>query len=237
MKVLFIIIFLFYGSYFSLANNKILKKIDSYRKFTKSFQINIKIIDFKNNELVDSSLFVGFFKGNKKSLLYCYKGKNKGMKILMKDNNLWINLPGSKRALRITPIQRLLGQASNGDIAKISYDEDYTIDSMVSKDSMNILYLKAKRSSATYNKIELFVKKDNFSPLKANYYLISGKHFKTAYFFYSTLHNKRKFINKVKIVNKFKDNFFTVIENFNIKKINIPTKYFNKSYLYDFNPF
>jgi hypothetical protein len=55
----------------------------------------------------------------------------------------------SSRAVRITPIQRLLGQASYGDLAGLKFSKNYTPSIIEEKDDVTVLELIAKKSSAT----------------------------------------------------------------------------------------
>jgi hypothetical protein len=48
-----------------------------------------------------------------------------GQKVLMLGDDFWLLMPGSQRPLRITPSQKLLGDASTGDIATLSWADDY----------------------------------------------------------------------------------------------------------------
>ena len=40
-------------------------------------------------------------------------------------DDFWLLMPGTQRPMRITPSQKLLGDASTGDIATLSWSEDY----------------------------------------------------------------------------------------------------------------
>ena len=42
----------------------------------------------------------------------------KGQKVLMLGDDFWLLMPDSQRPLRITPMQKLLGDASTGDIVR-----------------------------------------------------------------------------------------------------------------------
>ena len=53
--------------------------------------------------------------------------KVKGRKLLMRDRNMWFVKPGLSKPVPISPRQKLLGGASNGDIASTNYAGDYTI--------------------------------------------------------------------------------------------------------------
>ena len=44
-------------------------------------------------------------------------GRNKGETMLFNDKNLWFFKPGIKKPVAISPRQKLMGQAANGDIA------------------------------------------------------------------------------------------------------------------------
>jgi len=43
-----------------------------------------------------------------------------GQKMLMLQDNYWLQMPKSRRPIRITPMQKLLGEASVGDISTLS---------------------------------------------------------------------------------------------------------------------
>ncbi len=51
----------------------------------------------------------------------------KGQKLLMIDRNMWFIKPGLSKAVPISPRQKLIGGAANGDIASTNYAGDYKI--------------------------------------------------------------------------------------------------------------
>ena len=51
--------------------------------------------------------------------------RNKGETMLFNDRNIWFFKPGLKKPVAISPRQKLMGQASNGDIASTNYARDY----------------------------------------------------------------------------------------------------------------
>lgn len=213
--------------------DQILQKVDSYRKYTSSFTLNVKISDYKNNKLKDEAEFKGYFVGNEKSLLICTKGKNIGMKVLMKGDNMWVNLMSSKRALRITPMQRLMGQASNGDVAKVSFSQDYSGEILNKQDNLIKLLLKAKRKGATYQRVVLYINRKNYTPVKADFFLLSEKQLKTAYYEKFKIIEGKRVITKIKIQDKIKKDSYTYMEYSNYKKKKTPSKYFNAMYLHN----
>ncbi|MGH9961924.1 MAG: outer membrane lipoprotein-sorting protein, partial [Pyrinomonadaceae bacterium] len=111
-----------------------------------------------------------------------------GIKFLMQGRNMWLMSRETKKPVPISPRQRLVGDASNGDVATTNYVRDYD-GKTLGEDQVNgepcyKLELTAKQSNVTYDKIVYYISKKNHLGLKAEYYTVSGRHFKTAYFQY-----------------------------------------------------
>jgi outer membrane lipoprotein-sorting protein len=132
----------------------------------------------------------------------------KGQKLLMLDRNMWFAKPGLSKAVPISPRQKLLGGAANGDIASTNYVGDYkitaTAEGEVNGEACLLMDLQAVDSRATYDRIKYWVSKERLLGLKAEFYTVSGKMFKTATFEYknSTIINQgkqREFISKMVI--------------------------------------
>jgi hypothetical protein len=112
----------------------------------------------------------------------------KGQKVLMLGDDFWLLLPGSQRPLRITPMQKLIGDASTGDIASMSWADDYT-GAVVGEEPCGEpaqaclhLSLQASRKGVTYQRIELWLGKAKREPVKADLYVQSDKLAKRARF-------------------------------------------------------
>ena len=108
----------------------------------------------------------------------------KGQKLLMQDRNMWFAKPGLSKAVPISPRQKLMGNAANGDIASTNYAGDYKI-THTSEDEVNgepclLLDLQAVDNRATYDRIKYWVSKERVVGLKAEFYTVSGKMFKTS---------------------------------------------------------
>ncbi len=114
--------------------------------------------------------------------------KVKGQKLLMIDRNMWFIKPGLRKPVPISPRQKLMGGASNGDIASTNYAGDYEPTS-VSDDTVNgepcfLLDLKAVNKKATYDRIRYWISKERLVGLKSEFFTVSGKKFKWAAFEY-----------------------------------------------------
>ncbi len=162
--------------------------------------------------------------------------KVKGRKLLMRDRNMWFVKPGLSKPVPISPRQKLLGGASNGDIASTNYAGDYNITNFSEDGNFNnqpcfIFDLKANNKKITYDKIRYWISKDKLIGVKAEFFTISGKLFKTATFEYNNkikLNNEsRLFVSKMIITNAVFKNDITTMHYSKIKIKKIPNSTFN----------
>ena len=112
----------------------------------------------------------------------------RGTKLLQVGRNMWLTKPGLSKPIPISPRQRMMGEAANGDIAATNYAADYTA-TLVSEESIAqepcfVLDLKANNNRATYDRVRYWVTKTNEVALRAEFYSLSGKLLKTAQFAY-----------------------------------------------------
>jgi hypothetical protein len=110
--------------------------------------------------------------------------KVKGQKLLTVGRNMWFLQPGLQKPVPISPRQRLMGEAANGDIAATDYAGDYTPaltgEEAVENEDCYVLDLHANNKAATYDRIVYWVSKKRLVGVKAEFYTVSGKKLKTA---------------------------------------------------------
>ena len=131
----------------------------------------------------------------------------KGQKVLMLDRNMWFVKPGVSKAVPISPRQKLIGLAANGDIASTNYAGDYKVahaaEDVFNGEACYLFDLDAVDKKATYDRIRYWISKGRLAGVKAEFYTVSGKMFKTAAFEYehrvSIDHSPRPFISKMVI--------------------------------------
>ena len=96
-------------------------------------------------------------KGTEKTYVEFMSPREKGEHLLMLGDDMWVYLPDTSRPVRITPLERLSGDASNGDVARTNYAVDYTPvylrTEKVGAEECYVLELTAKRKGATYQRI------------------------------------------------------------------------------------
>ena len=103
----------------------------------------------------------------------------KGRAVLMKGEGMWLLTPGSKRAIPVTPQQRLIGSAAGGDLARLRLASDFQ-PTGVKEDTRDgaacwRVELVAKRPSVPYKRAELWVLKAGEVPRAVDFYFASGK--------------------------------------------------------------
>lgn len=156
--------------------------------------------------------------------------KVKGQKLLMVDHNMWFMKPGVKKPVPISSRQKLVGGAAYGDIAATNYADDYEAEVLpedtIDGEDCHVFRLKAITKKATYDEIQYWISKKRMVGIKAEYYTVSGKLFKTATFEYNhqiAKDNPAPFISKMIIIDAiapdnitylhYKDNELTKISD------------------------
>jgi outer membrane lipoprotein-sorting protein len=163
----------------------ILRRSDRFRPSFDSFVVRVKLTNSDAGETVDEADFEVSIKGDN-SLVKFLSTRSKGQSLLMRGDDMWMFLPSVARPVRITPIQRLMGNVSNGDLARLRYADDYTAtlegQVQVEGQTCDVLDLRARRKSATYQRVRYIVRRSDARPLNAEYSLTSGKVMKRATF-------------------------------------------------------
>jgi hypothetical protein len=165
----------------------LVKAADRYRMSATNMQVETQINTFNADGSADKERrYTVFVQANHQSLVLMQSPAEKGQKVLMLGDEFWLLMPSSQRPLRITPMQKLLGDASTGDIATMSWAEDYTVELVgeESCDASACLHLKlaATRKGVSYQRIELWIGKQRHEPLRADLYVQSDKLAKQARF-------------------------------------------------------
>lgn len=110
--------------------------------------------------------------------------KYRGNKILMLNTNMWFYKPGLSKPVPISLRQKLMGDAAYGDIASTNYAEHYNAirlsDDVVNGKECYVFDLRAKAEKVTYDRIIYWVEKQRQLGVKAEYFTVSGKKFKSA---------------------------------------------------------
>lgn len=165
--------------------------------------------------------------------------KDKGNKVLMVNGNMWFYKPGLSKAVPISRRQKLIGNAAYGDIASTNYDEDYEAtrlaDETVNQEPCHVFALKAKTGNATYDHIRYWISKKRCLGIKADYFTVSGKKFKSADMKYESsvqVNGKQHpFISEIKIRDVIMEQNKTTLHFKKARLAKIPDYVFNRNLL------
>jgi len=194
----------------------ILKHADAFRNGWPSYVLHVRITNFEGDKSDEVKLYEVSQKGTEKTYVEFMSPREKGQHLLMLGDDMWVYLPDTSRPIRITPLERLSGDASNGDIARTNYAADYTPvflrTEMVGAERCNVLELTAKRKGATYQRILFWVRVEDARPVKAEFYLTSGKHIKSATFDeYASVGGKMQ-LRRMTLYDEIRHNSHSVLE-------------------------
>ena len=215
------------------TGDQILNSVDRTRNGWDSFVVDVKINNFKNGRSVDENLYQVSIKGTDRTLVKFMSPDERGKSLLMLDEAMWLYLPTASRPVRVTPLQRLSGNASNGDIAQTSLAANYTArlagEANVGGREAWKLELTAKRNSATYQGVDLWVAKSDFTPIQAEFRLQSGKPMKRVeYLEYDTV-GTQKLIRRQVMYDLLRNQESTVVEYSRYERRALADKLFNQN--------
>ena len=160
----------------------ILARVDDARNPLNSFSVDVELTS-TNGKASETSKFRVYGKGSDRSVVeFVAPATEKGKYLLMLRDAMWIYMPSASRPIRISPLQRLMGQASNGDVARTSFAIDYNATAMTSEDNAWVIDLAAKDPSIAYARIRLWVDKTTDDVSRADFYVVSGKLIKRAHY-------------------------------------------------------
>jgi len=164
----------------------LLEEADAFRVTSETLRVDTEVKVFKKAELDKTRLYAVYVKPGRRSLVVFRAPSERGQKMLMLGDDFWLVLPSSQRPLRITPMQKLLGDASTGDIASLTWAEDYDGSVVGETTAGGVPCLKldiaGQRKGVSYPRIVLYLAKKDHRPMAAELYVASDKLAKEAEF-------------------------------------------------------
>jgi outer membrane lipoprotein-sorting protein len=175
----------------------VLAASDAIRNPTQPFRVTVMLTEFEKGRQVDTSTLVSYARfleegGQFVTLVHFLQPARDNGKLMLKNgHDMWFYDPATKSSVRISPQQRLMGEASNGDVVTVNFARDYratlaaeetiTDGERQSRDALK-LQLAAATDEATYAAAELWVDARSHAPLKARFFADSGRLLKTAFY-------------------------------------------------------
>jgi outer membrane lipoprotein-sorting protein len=208
----------------------ILKRSDTYRNGWPSFVTRVRITNYESGKSDEEKLYEVSQKGTDKTYVEFISPREKGRHLLMLSDDMWVYLPDTSRPVRITPLERLSGDASNGDVARTNYAIDYSPvfvrAEKVGAEQCYVLELTARRKGATYQRILYWVRAEDARPVRAEFYLTSGKHIKSASFDDYAQFGSKLLLHRMTLYDEIRHNSHSVLEYSQTSARELPDKLF-----------
>ena len=210
----------------------LLKHSDTFRNGWPAYVVRVKITDFESGKPDEEHLYEVSQKGTDKTYVDFMSPREKGEHLLMLGDDMWVYLPDTSRPVRITPLERLTGDASNGDVARTNYAADYSPGFLrtekVGAVECYVLDLTAKRKGATYQRILYWLRVPDARPVRAEFYLTSGKHIKSATFDEYAPSSGKELLRRLTLYDEIRHNSHSVLEYSGATPRSLPDKLFNQ---------
>ena len=231
--------------------NALVKAADQYRMTADNLQVDTQVQLFNaDGSLNKERRYTVFAQAGRQSLVLMQSPAEKSQKVLMLGDDFWLLMPNSQRPVRITPMQKLLGDASTGDIATLSWSGDYAatlqgegacqsgeekqtkIGSIALSENKQCYHisLSASRKGVTYQRIELWVGKQRHEPVRAELYVQSDKLAKQAHFVLDKA-GPGALVSDMLLVDSLANQKVTRISYLGRKSRTVPTEWLNPMFL------
>ena len=232
------------------APQDIVAKADAIRNPGKPFRSTSVLTEYRSGQPADRNILVVYSKIDpatrqfRNLARYIDPPRDAGKMVLL-GSVLWFYDPASKDSVRISPQQRLTGQAAIGDVLTVNLAIDYTA-SLVNEETISDaakqqrkcwhLDMKAATETATYNHVEYWVEEGSYDPIKAKFYSDSGRLLKILYYrnYLERLDGVRP--TQAVIIDAVDASLVTIVDFSDSKFQDIPDTWFQRDYLPHLNP-
>lgn len=253
MKSLFLLLFMLSPAWaWSVPGaDEILAASDAIRNPGRPFSVTVTLTEYQAGKQIDTSTLVSYARKQEQSgqfaslIRFVLPARDAGKLMLKNGNDMWFYDPVAKASVRLSPQQRLLGQASNGDVATVNFAKDYKA-TLVGDEEIqdgerhtrkaHKLALTAVTPDVTYASIEMWIDVENNRPLKSRFFAESSRLLKTAYYrrFQSQLGAERP--TETVIIDGLNPQSVTLMRFSDYKARVIPDTWLQRDYLPRFQP-
>ncbi len=226
--------------------NEIMEGIDRVRNPGQPYRVVMALTEYANGKPRDRDGLIIYAKQDAQSrqfsnlVRYAEPPRDAGKMVLFKGKDLWFYDPNSKASIRISPQQRLMGQASEGDVLSVNLARDYTAkivgdETLQDADHNNRdcwhLDMIATTPEAVYNHVEYWAERGTYHPIKGKFYSDSGRLLKIAYY-----HNYREQAGELRpaqviLIDAVNSNLATTIDYSDYRFQDIPESWLQRDYL------
>jgi hypothetical protein len=224
----------------------VIEAADRIRNPTQPFRVIDTLTEYVDGKPQTRTVLIIHAKRNRDTarfsnlIRYLEPGRDAGKLVLMDSANLWLYDPAPKASIRISPEQRLTGQASDADVLSVDLAKDYDAKILGAENIQDAdrqdrdcwhLDLRSAAPEATYNRIEYWVERERNRPVKGKFYADSGRLLKIAYYhrYGSALGSERP--TEVILLDAVNPNLATTIAMSDFRYEDIPASWFQRDFL------
>ena len=170
-------------SAYAVDGNKLLEQVDRNLN-PESYESYKKLINIEPDGSKKEFVLFTVKKGKDKvAAMFISPASEKGRSTLRLDDNMWLYIPNVGRPIRITSLQSVIGGVfNNADILRLDYTSEYNVEQVEENNDGYLLHLKAKTKSVAYDKLKMWVNRDNMLPTKIESLTGDSMLIKTLYF-------------------------------------------------------
>ena len=231
---------------------EILTASDHVRNPDKPFSVTVSLTEYRNGSQAGGSTLNIFSKAEKRGgkfdtlIRFAAPARDANKLMLKSGNDLWFYDPNTKATIRISPQQRLLGQAANGDVVTVNLAKDYKAVLAGEEDTVDgdrqirrcfrLELTGNPGEDVTYHRIEMWIQNQNNRPVKAKFYSESNRLLKTAFYrgYRTELGMERP--TETIIIDGLDPKWVTVMRFSDYEWKNIPDAWMQRDYLTQFRP-
>jgi hypothetical protein len=227
----------------------VIARSDAVRNPDIPFRLDLRLTEYVNGSERNEVILRVYAKierrsGQFKNLVrYVEPPRDMGKAVLMNGTTMWFYDPASKSSVRISPQQRLVGQASEGDVITVNLAKDYSVRLVGPAGGETLddadrkprncwhLELTPANASAIYGRVEYWVEKETYRPVKGKFYSDSGRLLKIAYY-----HRYREQLgvmrpSEIILIDAVNTRLVTTINSSGHHAMEIPDSWYQREYL------
>ena len=229
----------------------ILAESDAIRNPSRPFTLTVSLTEYTQGKQTDANSLQVWSRaeagsGQFRSLIRMVAPARDANKLMLKTgNDLWFHDPASQASIRISPQQRLLGQAANGDVVTVNFAQGYKAKFEAEEDVQDgdrqtrhavKLSLEAVVPDVTYAAADMWLDAASRRPIKAKFYSETHRLLKTAFYrrYEEQLGGVRP--TEIVIIDGVNPNLVTVMRYSDFTARDVPESWFQRDILARFQP-
>ena len=185
IKTIVVALFAFFldAPAFALDGAQLLQQVDRGLN-PESYEMYRKLINVEPSGAKKEFTLFSVKKGKDKiAALFLAPASEKGRSTLRLGDNMWLYIPNVGKPIRITSLQSVVGGVfNNADILSLDYSAEYDVEKVEEGGKEVLLFLKAKTREVAYDRLKMWVDRDQKLPVKIECLTEAGMLIKTLFF-------------------------------------------------------